>query len=880
MPRVHKYVKRTGAPGSYRYWYKMPDGTLKAAETGTDEHRKAQIDHVKRLLAGMGSHHDMSKDDIARETGRSREQVSHDSDNMRQRVRAGKAAHDYHEGHIQEAALIPGGPNYETHATRMHGKAESHGLPRASGTRPRAAARAAPAAAPAAPAVPEAAAPTPAAAPARPRRPRTPQVAAVPGSTPLGIAPTPAAAPAPAPTPIAGVHPSDPISGSLQAIHDAGYPDKLLNEMMEGIKVTTPGESEGEKVGAITRYRPESRGEILDHIKENARKGIFTTGFKYLDAGTEGQNYEQALAPFGFTKVSETAGEHGRTKVVLKGPEGMIFTASSTSGGYSNLTGPTQATHRMMKRILESASYVKDVSPYFDGLHGQPTDEEYAAAQGTAPAAPAAAGAPAVPPGFNAEAFGRLSPEAQAAALAAHERMKARGHAATGGPAPAAPAAPAPERTPEESAARARAATAKTIGPASPAAAAAEEAAPGFAGDDRAISEMLASQAAGGNPYLDRAKKYFTAIHAELRSSNKKRFDGANNFLSSVMTAHRRGITDKAGIKKIYEEEFRNMNTTDGEMFSKAQAHFEAASFMDFDEILKNKPIDIEAERMKHGYPAKQFARLREHIKPEWHAANPNGYPPMPTWGDLKTWPAGGKPAWAGNTRTSVPKEVFDAAVKGPDGKPQYPPADLPIHLMPAWNYIVKSSAHQNAELFQRTSGKMRAELGREPTESEVKAHPSYTANEKKPYQTTRPIVQGRVEAGIQAPRGENPQGYFANALRRYVQMRGGADQLVDIPHHKLAALGLTHHDIFKGDDQLNQILRTKIIDPVALINFIMDKGHTFGAEKEIKKSERSFALVITEQGAIDFNKSFVLDPRIDAIKAELERRSRYVTRS
>jgi hypothetical protein len=268
---------------------------------------------------------------------------------------------------------------------------------------------------------------------------------------------------------------------------------------------------------------------------------------------------------------------------------------------------------------------------------------------------------------------------------------------------------------------------------------------------------------------------------------------------------------------------------------------------MTLDEVMTNAPLDPEVERMKRGYAAKQFTRLRPYLKEEWTRSNPSAPPPMPTFGDIKSWDqhGGPKPEWAGTTRTAVPREVFDGAAKGADGKPKYPPPWMPIHMMPVWNYIIKKSGEQN------------------------------------PYQTVNPVRADqasptgfRLDTGNQAGYQE---GMAINAIRKYVKMRGGADQLTDIPKTKLAEAGLTHAEIFKADTEsdegLKQVIRHKIIDPVALLPFIKEEMHSSssGISKSVKKS---FSLVVDKSLApvsfkkdIELKKSQIIK-KIKALKA------------
>jgi len=308
------------------------------------------------------------------------------------------------------------------------------------------------------------------------------------------------------------------------------------------------------------------------------------------------------------------------------------------------------------------------------------------------------------------------------------------------------------------------------------------------------IRRMSEVSEAGGNPYLDRAKEIFERVKNDVKPERKQH---AEYMMQAISQA---GATDQAALKAKYMEISGKRN------FKGAIGDFEKSTFMTMDEIKENKPIDMAVERMRRGYPAMQVARLKPHLKDSFASAHPDAPPPMPTWGDLKTWrEAGGdKPDWAGTTRTSVPKEVFDAAVKA-NGKPLYPPAWMPVHLMPLWNYVgqkVGATAYQTPAPGQRIS------------------------------------PEGKVDVGSQATYQE---GVIIASLRKYVQMRGGPDQLVDIPKSKLAEVGLSHEKIFKAEGlgiaQLKEIMKYKIIDLVELVPFI--------DEVMAQKVKKSYSLVV-----------------------------------
>ena len=341
---------------------------------------------------------------------------------------------------------------------------------------------------------------------------------------------------------------------------------------------------------------------------------------------------------------------------------------------------------------------------------------------------------------------------------------------------------------------------------------------PELAAADEPLERMIREQERGGNPYLSRAKEIYHNIMGDVKPERAR--------IAGHMLQALESLGSDVNEASLLAEYKRISGSTRIRGLSGVGADFEKATFMTLEEVMGNAPINPEVERMKRGYGAMQFARMKPYLKDSWKSGNSGAPPPMPTFGDLKTWTEhdGPKPEWAGATRTAVPKAVFDGAVRGSDGKPKYPPAWMPVHLMPAWNYIVKKSE----------------------------------AADQNPYQTRAPQMQGgSLRLGNQAGYQE---GMAINALRKYVQMRGGPEQLVDIPSNKLSEVGLSHSDIFKagdGDDSLKQALKHKIVDPVALLPFIKQELHSAPEDSDITKSVRF--VVDDEAPAVNFRKSYVV---------------------
>lgn len=99
----HKYIKRTGSPGNYSYWYKYPDGSIRQGEP--DQQRSGRREHAHRLLAGRsGGQHKMTNEQISKETGAESSHVQSLETNMKHHARRGRAGHDFEDEHLTEAS--------------------------------------------------------------------------------------------------------------------------------------------------------------------------------------------------------------------------------------------------------------------------------------------------------------------------------------------------------------------------------------------------------------------------------------------------------------------------------------------------------------------------------------------------------------------------------------------------------------------------------------------------------------------------------------------------------------------------------------------------------------------------------------------------------
>jgi len=324
---------------------------------------------------------------------------------------------------------------------------------------------------------------------------------------------------------------------------------------------------------------------------------------------------------------------------------------------------------------------------------------------------------------------------------------------------------------------------------------------PDFRASETPVRRMEEAASRGANPYLASAKGIFEKIKSSIDPGRKSTTEHLLQAMSS-------GKTDSE-MKSAYQSLSGSELTS--AQWNKVKDSLEKVTGFTAEEITSNKPLDLEVERMKRGYAAKQMERLKPFLKASFTSANPSAPPPMPTFGDIKSWAehGGAKPSWAGTTRLAMPQEVHEAAVKGPDGKPLYPPAWMPVHLMPVWNYVAK------------------------------KGGPSS-------YQAVAPQFssEGSPDVGHEANFRE---GMIIASLRKYVQKRG-AGKMTDIPKSKLAEAGLTHADIYRGEMDIKELIKRKIIDPVALMPFI---------KEEMKGMKKSFTLVVDQDlPGIIFQKS------------------------
>ena len=394
----HKYLKRTGSKGNYKYIYKLEDGSKVSSDTDPEIHKKALVEHVKRLVHAKNSgHHNMSREEMAEHVGVDKNVVHNAITNARRAERRGSAGtHDFEDHHMKEAV-------HEDPHTEEYVNANT------------------PSDSPTAEAAPSE---TPSETPSsesdeerlKPNRrekkflndngftherggmwkidgilvtklndgtwvakhsgndwggPKDTIKDAISNADPDSDGTPDLSEVVEEPS----ESPTEPEAKSpIERLNASDLDGHHVHNIMTGLNLQRYG-AEGFEIDNATplrSYRKEFIDGMVSSILRNKSKGLFTVGFKYLDHGDPTMN--------GFKKVELENGESDKDYYVNE--QGVVLsTASGNTGGYTNITGPEEATYNFMEQVLSDAEYVKDVSPYYDGLMGQPSDAALAEAR-------------------------------------------------------------------------------------------------------------------------------------------------------------------------------------------------------------------------------------------------------------------------------------------------------------------------------------------------------------------------------------------------------------------------------------------------------------------------------------------------------------------
>lgn len=830
----HKYLYRVGSPGSYRYVYKLSDGSHRnVGPEDAAQYKLAQREHVSRLLAGRTEgdrvgHHTMTNEDIAQMTGTAIGSVRASHANI------GRRPHDFEAHQLLEAHhRDPGGADYHAHNASVHGIEHANHV-RAHQASDRAIAASA----------------------------RVAPSERAPDDRPIGSRTE---------------RPSDRATPEEQSAAREAHARRVRTPPVDSARAT---------LDLIDGPRPSHTSPTVHMIPDTEiPTGWTRSGDAHGIVGTEigGQRFEVTRDPT-TGKYKTWVKNHPSAGAGARPLSRRDFDTLDAAVQKVRFPGPYE---RAAAREALGTSAPAEGAPFasMDESHGPatpPTAE--AAAERISTATRAARSAPPTEE-TKEQKIARLvqelaqnhnhhfappppehAPEAVSAAVDRAASVSRR-ESEPVAPPTATPAAPAPTPPADSPAAvEARAASARIEAAASPSTPESAELSahdPDFGRSEAALRDMAASRESGDNPYLTRAKAVYDKIKAEL---SEERRTVVGHMLTAITQArHEHEVQGTPLSQELVTAYYQRLMPRSRGISQGAKDDLERGTGFTFDEIVTNPQVNSEVERMKRGFAAKQMARLEEYVNADFRArrsayqtANP-GKTIYPTYDDLMTWrewsTATGKekPPHAtshGRTQKAHPKEFFDTMVKAPDDdgvlKVQNPPAWLPLHLTPVWNYSAKKSLSEGTKPYTADTGMSAVGDGQ------------------------------RINMPARSPRDES---IFRRALRKYVVFRGGEDQLVDIPSNKLAEMGMTHTDLYKGssfsgqfsDDQLRRLITTKIIDPVALMSFV---------KKGLKKS---FVLVIDEDAEYfsgeTMLKSMVKRPdlkksRIDRIRSVLRERT------
>jgi len=798
---THKYIKRTGTPGNYKYWYKMPDGSVRSSADDPDLHAKGKIEHLKRLILGKhAGHHSMSNAEMQSHVGVEKRQVTNMASNMRRAQRTG-TDHGLEDHEIKEAHEATPPESSEAEPTTSEPSGASSEPTDAEADRTAARARRAESRATRR-AAEEAAATTPT-TPAADERSINDRMQAAgfdrvgvrgnqwektgytvrsaggrykvtdPGGAAIGVVGSPEEA-------AAKIKADMKDTASTEAAASTGdAKQKLIDKLKNEHGIDLSGDSTAAESAAAVRAaaKPtEATGNAADDLQERARSSAERTGDAVRRMNAE---------PDQIDTTAEEDAEPAATPATTPAAEKRKISGEISS-----------QTHGRQINIMKMGPFQRAVEA---AVAGGMTAKDAVRQE--------------IPNFYEPQAGAPGSPEADTAAASMSERLA-------------------------ESARAVREAQA----PGSPAARELVTVDPDFGRSEEAVQRMVDQQAAGENPYIARAQEIFSRIKGDLKEDRRKKCE---YMLKALSKLHTEGLSFTEGaVLDAYKEQV----TADGGRVTARTAlphkEFESGTFISLNEAMKNPAIDPEVERMKRGFAAKQYARLQPFLSDEFKAANPDGRPPpYPRLVDLKTWSQHGS-SQADNISTpdhrvqrAMPQEFYDSVATGPNGKAVMPPGWMPLHLMPAWNYIVKKTGG-NPHAFR--GGGQSGELNQEYGKVSGSTSKINLGNQAKTFDVERD--DGTI--------GQQSEGTLLSSLRKYVQMRGGHDQLVDIPKGKLSELGLDHSKIFKaigkgGDPDIHETMKSKIVDPVGLVHAMM-------GDKDDKKTpistSKSFGLYVNPE--------------------------------
>jgi len=339
------------------------------------------------------------------------------------------------------------------------------------------------------------------------------------------------------------------------------------------------------------------------------------------------------------------------------------------------------------------------------------------------------------------------------------------------------------------------------------------------------ISDMESVSASGGNPYLTQAINVWNSVKSSYEDRKTDLSEGiSDNARKDAKSRHEFGMKFFSFLDgydfngKSKQQVFDDMiqagvasrirsNSNLDKAFNTVDGKLSDITGFTVSELMENKPLDPEVERMKRGYGRKQFDRLRDYISDEWKNSNGSAPPPYPTFGDLKKW-GNNKPAYAETSTISMPQEIYSMLHRNEEGRLMLPPTWMSIEHMPLFQYATKKVLDSDSMISTAVYAGRGSEMGRNI-----------------------------------APIATKGDGIVVNAIRKYVQRRGGAEGLIDMPKSSLEEVGMTHADLFKSmsDEEIKKIMLTKYIPMHEIIPFI-DAEFNEAKKSFVVKSQKNIA--------------------------------------
>lgn len=625
--RTHKYIKRTGTPGNYKYWYKDASGRLVAHEDDTD-HSNAKVEHLKRVIAGrMRGIHSMTDAEIAAHVGIDRAKVGQHTRNMRRPTNTSAAGYDEHELHEAKHGDVTS-EEYTAKIGRIKEEIERRG----SSTE----------------------------TPARSRSRRS--------TSQRRERPSTAAAPAQE-APRATPEPSEPAETAEQ--RKEREKQEKIKQKREQLRAMFQIDLDAARQEAESGSTSNPMTDAQIEPEDEAQDETDMADERNFPANNDGPQDED-FAP-------NTPNYEQHSSVTRNGKEAAIFKFQNEDGetryAVSKEGDEPQGSYTSLetaKRMVESHVGPAALSRQQKKMLSDETQRQMRGLQ--IPVTQMNALSEAVENNFRTNEM-----DSETSVREAIKEFKDRGIIMD----PNARTATQAQSAASEAVSRARevmeSETTQELHAASPE----------LADHDAAINEMIEQQASGKNPYVQRAKKFYDRIKGEMtpqrRDTLKHLFaafemvgenTGENAIKSAYAQVQREAGTGETAWSKVKGHISPGLFHDPEELFNNEPVNVDM-------ERMKRGFGKMQYERMKP-FLGNAFKSAHPDAPPPYPT-----YDDLKTWeehGSRPDWATAG-PGRA-KTKRAVPKEFHDSMPKGSDGKVLNPPGWMPLHLTPVWNYL------------------------------------------------------------------------------------------------------------------------------------------------------------------------------------------------